>query len=60
MNIGCLVDIESGKDLTILNIDGVENMSVEDISLYVKDRARVMKREKALVLSTNQLRGMLR
>jgi hypothetical protein len=46
VNIGCLVDIESGKDLTILNIDGVENMSVEDISLYVKDRARVMKREK--------------
>jgi hypothetical protein len=45
VNIGCLVDIESGKDQTVLNINGVEDMSVEDISVYTKDRVRVMKRE---------------
>lgn len=40
-----MVDIEGGKDLTILNINGVERMSVEDIAEYINSRVSTIKRE---------------
>ena len=39
-----MVDIEGGKDLAIVNIKGIDKMSVEDIASYLKEKAGKMKK----------------
>lgn len=44
VDIGCLVDIEGGKDLAIVTVKSINKLSVEEIAGYIKDKASKMKK----------------
>ena len=44
VNVSCLVDVEGGRDLAMVLVEGVDKMSVEEIASFINSKAGKIKK----------------
>lgn len=44
VDVSCLVDIEGGKDLAMICVEGVDKMSVEEVASFIRGKTSKMKK----------------